>query len=35
VGGSYVITFLEHPASQMKMPYRWLSDAVREIAGGA
>ena len=35
VGGSYVITFLEKPASQMKMPYRWLSDAVREISGGA
>jgi hypothetical protein len=34
VGGSYVITFLEHPASQMRMPYRWLSDAVREIAAG-
>jgi hypothetical protein len=34
VGGSYVITFLEHPASQMHMPYRWLSDAVGEIAAG-
>jgi hypothetical protein len=34
VGGSYVIRFLEHPASQMHSPHRWLSDAVREIAGG-
>ena len=34
VGGSYVIRFLEHPASQMHHAYRWLSDAVREIAGG-
>lgn len=34
VGGSYVIRFLEHPASQMHHAYRWLSDAVREIAAG-
>jgi len=33
IGGSYVITFLEHPASQMHHPYRWLSDAVRAVAG--
>ena len=33
IGGSYVITFLEKPASQMHQPYRWLTDAVRAVAG--
>ena len=31
VGGSYVINFLEHPAEQMRRPYRWLSDAARAV----